>query len=609
MDRLESASAGFAQKSYRFGGFRLRADGTLLRGDVPVLLTTRELAALRLLLAAPGRVLTLQELRQALWTDAPVPADSVSRCIASLRKKLEPEECIEAVYKRGYRLAVAAWPIGLPPGPLPCLAIVPFIAEYGVPEHLGAAVAEESAAGLAGARPAIVSLAARDSVCTLARRGLAPEQIGKMLNADLVLTGRLRALPAHYRLRVEMISVPDGAQVWVEDLFVDRARTGGLESEVVNRVDLRMRAEAGLSIHASGHASGHNSAAGDEAAGQYLSPEQATRRHEAYELLQRARYEWQTMERHRMQDALQHLLRALELSPGYAAAQVELCNLCIMLALYGFMPPAVAADSVRRVAPAAETISGGAEAALPVLGWISFHFDRNLPAALRLFERANRLPYSPLSYNPWIMRAQTLLALSRHRFTEAIELLESTIQIDPWSAWPQARLAWAHHLGGHAAASVQLAHTALQRFPQHEGTQLYGAMILAFNGETGRAVELAQRLAQRLPSFDLATAVHAYTLAMAGQQDAARSILERLEWLSRERYVLKTFSAAAYAALDEPGKALADLRSAEQSRCPWFFLMLADPRLKTLHTQPEFQSMQAILSAMESELQPGEPLR
>jgi tetratricopeptide (TPR) repeat protein len=595
MDRLESASAGFAQKSYRFGGFRLHADGILLHGDVPVSLTSQELAALRLLLAAPGRILTPQELRQALWADAPVPADSVSRCLASLRKKLEPEECIETVYKRGYRLALVARPLGLPPGPLPRLAIVPFITEYGVPEHLGAAVADESAARLAGARPAIVFLAARDSVHTLARRGLTPAQIGKMLDADLVLSGRLRALPAHYRLRAEMISVPDGAQVWVEDLFVDRARIGGLESELVNLVHLRMRAETGLSIHAS---------AADEAAELYLSPEQAARRHEAYELLQRARYEWQTMERHRMQDALQHLLRALELSPGFVAVQVELCNLCATLALYGFMPPPVAADRVRRVAAPAETISRGDEAIFPALGWIGFYLDRNLPAALRLFQRADRLPY-----NPWIMRAQTLLALSRHRFTEAIELLESTIHVDPWSAWPQARLAWAHHLDGRAGTSVQLAQTALERFPQHEETQLYGAMILAFNGETVRAVELAQRLAQRLPSFDLATAVHAYTLAMAGQHDAARSILERLQWLSRERYVLRTFSVAAYAALGEPAKAIEELRSAEQSRCPWFFLMLADPRLKTLHGHPEFQSMRAILSAMESEVQPGESAR
>jgi tetratricopeptide (TPR) repeat protein len=175
------------------------------------------------------------------------------------------------------------------------------------------------------------------------------------------------------------------------------------------------------------------------------------------------------------------------------------------------------------------------------------------------------------------------------------------IHNDPWSPWPHARLAWAHHLDGDATASVQLAHAALERFPHHEGTQLYGATILAFNGETNRAVEIANRLVQRLPYLDLSLSVQAYTLAMDGRHEEAHSILEQLEWFSRERYVLKTFSPAVYVALGQYEKALADLRWSDQSRCPWFFQMLADPRLRPLHGLEEFQSMRGTLSAMEAE--------
>ena len=586
MDRLESASAGFAHSGYRFSGFRLGADGTLHHGERQVYLSLKELAALRLLLAHPGRIVTAQELKQALWGDAPGMADSVSKCLVSLRKKLEPEECIETVYKRGYRLAVAVRPLGEPAGPLLRLAILPFAVEYGVPEHLGAAIAEETGKRIGMARPALASIVARDSVFTLARRGLAPRLIGEMLKADLVLSGTLRALAGHYRLHAEMIHVADGRQAWVEDQLVERSRIGGLETGLVNLVKLRMNA-GGLSISAS--------AAPDEKLEQNPGPERKARR-EAYEILQRGSYEWQTLERHRMQDALQHLLRAVELDPDLAAARVQVAHLCITQTYYGFMLPTVAADLVRRTVAAPEEIPEGAEGILAALGWISFHVDRNLPAALWSFRRTNHLPYCP-----WATRTLTLLALSRHRFPEAIKLLQSAICVDPWSAWLQARLAWAHHLAGEAAASVQLANTALERFPVHEGVQLYGAIILAFNGETERAVELAGGLARSLTYFDLATAVHAYTLAMAGHRDAAQGILERLEWLSRERYVLKSFSPAAYVALGEPEKALAELRSAGESRCPWFFQMLADPRLKPLRERQEFQSMLGILAGMEAE--------
>jgi hypothetical protein len=109
-----------------------------------------------------------------------------------------------------------------------------------------------------------------------------------------------------------------------------------------------------------------------------------------------------------------------------------------------------------------------------------------------------------------------------------------------------------------------------------------------------------------LPDYDLASAVHAYTLACAGRRDEAHSLLERLQWLGRERYVLRSFTPAAYLALGDQAGALAELQAAEEARCPWFFQMLADPRLKALHGCPEFEQMRAILSAMEAEAEKEE---
>jgi hypothetical protein len=53
-------------------------------------------------------------------------------------------------------------------------------------------------------------------------------------------------------------------------------------------------------------------------------------------------------------------------------------------------------------------------------------------------------------------------------------------------------------------------------------------------------------------------------------------------------------------ALGEPDAALAELRASDELRCPWFFQMLADPRLKPLEDRPEFKQMQAILADMEA---------
>ncbi len=593
MPQSFAAAPDLEKSGISFAGFHLEADGTLLRGETPVHLPPKELAALRLLLAHAGRIVTPLQLRQTLWGDVHVTADSVPKCVSSLRARLEPEDCIQTVYKRGYRFTAAVHVLGDGPGGmLPRLAILPLAAGFGVPDHLGSAIAEETMARLTNLRPAPASVLAQDSVFTLAARGLTALETGQALNADLVLAGTLRALPRHYRLRAEMIRVADGTQIWVEDLLVERDRIAGPETELIDRLSFRLSSTmpSELSLRGRAGESLSISAAAEP------EPARALERREAYEFFQRAHHEWQTMQRHRMQDGLQHLLRATELDPSLIGARVDLVNLCVAQSFYGFMSPAVAADIVHRTADSVQEPTLHGEDLLPALGWIRFHADRNLPAALSAFSLSSHLPH-----NPWTTRARSMFALGRHRFSEAIEILRQAIHLDPYAPWLHARLAWALHLSGNAAASVTQIQNTLRQFPDHEGANLYASVILAFNGETAKAQELAHQLAERLPYFDLATAVHAYTLACAGRGDEARAILERLQWLGRERFLLKAFTPVVYVALGEPDNALVELRASNEIRCPWFFQMLADPRLEPLHGFPEFEQMNALLAAMEAD--------
>ena len=208
------------------------------------------------------------------------------------------------------------------------------------------------------------------------------------------------------------------------------------------------------------------------------------------------------------------------------AARADLAHLCVMQAVYGFMPASAAASVARRAAAQIPESAAGARALLPAMGWIRFHVDRNLRAALDAFARSAHLPHDPES-----TRVRTMFLLSRHRFEEALDVLRAAIEVDPYSPWLQAELAWALHLAGEAEASVDQIRKAISQFTEHDGAHLYGAMILAHNGEAARAVELARALAARSAHFDLATSAHAYALACAGRKEEARTLLERLQWL------------------------------------------------------------------------------
>jgi DNA-binding winged helix-turn-helix (wHTH) protein/tetratricopeptide (TPR) repeat protein len=571
----------YQDKEVWFAGFRLQADSTLLRDETVVHLPPKELAALKLLLAHAGQVVTPQQLRHELWGNTHVTADSIPKCISSLRARLAPEECIQTVYKRGYRFIAEVREAGETGHlALPRLAIMPFETGPGIARHLGQAVAEEAVSRLTRQRPSVATVLARDSVFTLANRGLTAQQVGEKLKANLVLTGTLRVLPEQYRLRVEMVRIADGAQIWVEDLLVAQTRIAGLEAELVRLLTLRM-AVGKISDSAPSL--------------RFVERRKRPERREAYEIFQQARYEWQSLQRHRMQDGLRRLSRATELDPSLIPAQSDFVHACVTQALYGFMAPDVAAGHVHRIADSIPDLAQRAETILPALGWVNFHIDRDLPAALEALSLSAHLPH-----DPWTTRSRYYVALSRARFDETFSLLRAALDKDPYSPWLHGRLAWSLHLSGQAAESVDSIRNCLSQYPDHDGSLMYGAMIFAYNGEAEKGVQLAHALSQQSPYLDLATGIHAYTLACAGRGDEARSLQEQLQWLARERYVSRALTPATMVALGDLDGALAEVREAHEGRSPWFFQMLVDPRLKPLHDLPEFKELQAVLTEMEA---------
>lgn len=581
MDRPLPEPAGFQPVTYRFADLQLKSDGTLLRGESVLDLPPLELALLRALLVRQSRVVGATELNRAVWGE-PYPAGQpLTACLASLKEKLAPTDCVETVYRRGYRIVATAEPDQ--PSPvksLPLLAILPFSTGYDVPEYLGLSLTELTMEQLRGAHPATISIAARDSTKALARRGLPRQEIGKLLNAEFLLVAHLSATPASHRVRAEMIQVENDAPLWAEDLIAKRGQIAELAAELTNRLSRRLHGTE-TTIHA---------AATPPAASETSDSER-----EAHDLYLRAHHERQSMERHHMQNAMGRLLRAVELDETLMAARVDLAQLAVLECIYGYLSPRIAATTVRRAAQGVPELNEQAVTILPALAWVEFHFDRDARSALLMMARSAKLPYDATNTRTrsWIMH-------SRHRFGEAVELLRAALRTDPWSPWLQAALAWSLHLAGEREVSIVQAKKIVELFPDYENSLLFAAMILAYNEEFEPALEAAKTLTTRAPHYDLAISAHAYALACAGHRDEARELLDRLHWLSGERYVLKTLNAATHLVLGETAAALAELRNANEGRCPWFFHALGDPRLKSLHGHPEFAELNAVLAKMEA---------
>jgi hypothetical protein len=221
--------------------------------------------------------------------------------------------------------------------------------------------------------------------------------------------------------------------------------------------------------------------------------------------------------------------------------------------------------------------------------------EHNLGFALQMINGVG-----PSGHGSWNKTLRVMLALSRFRFEEAHHLLVEALRDDPPVALSSGPIGMGSSFGRKSAGEPDLAENSLAMFPGDERVELCAALTLAFNDDPNRAAGLAHSVALRQPQLDIAAAIEAYALARGRRHSEAKAILERLQWLGRERYVLRAFTAGAYAALGDVDGAIAELQAAEEAHCPWFFQTLADPRLRPLAGNSEFERMRGRLERMET---------
>src|SRR5262245_45454387 len=103
-----------------FDPFRLDpGNARLWRGEQAIALTPKAFAVLAYLLQHPGRLVTKDELLQAIWADSLVTDASLKVCIREVRKALrdQPQKprFIETVHRRGYRFIAETTVVDPPP--------------------------------------------------------------------------------------------------------------------------------------------------------------------------------------------------------------------------------------------------------------------------------------------------------------------------------------------------------------------------------------------------------------------------------------------------------------------------------------------------------------
>ena len=245
--------------SYRFGDFRVDTTAyTLRRAGEPVPLSPRPFDLLVYLLRNPRRLVTKDELLDALWPGVAVTENTLTRAVSELRRALDDTpgapRCIETVPRRGYRW-IAPTGVEASPG-------------ESVPRPAGRAVAVVDFANLTGDEalgwlaPGIAETVTNDLrtldglrvidrwrvVEAAVEAGPSPAGIAAAVEADLVVAGSYQRVADRLRVTARMLEVGTG------DTVADAKADGRLDSIFELEDQIVRQFSAGLGLAGDGGA-------------------------------------------------------------------------------------------------------------------------------------------------------------------------------------------------------------------------------------------------------------------------------------------------------------------------------------------------------------------
>ena len=585
---------------YCFAEFTLDpARAALLRNGEEIPLRQRTFEVLTHLVRNSGRLVSKQELFEAVWRDVAVTDDSLVQCLVEIRKALGDEQHrVRTVRGRGYLfegaatdapkatarafpsrrmalllggiaiLAVGAWLYGrsraIPH--ISTLAVLPFEqTAVGDPSELGGGLLEEVVSALGQIDPERLRVLSRRSTASYVSTGKSAAVIGQELGADYLVEGVIHEQGASWQIRFAVVRARDQVHVWTGTFDRDRSTLLSLQTELGRAVAQQIR----LTL----------SARQDQA----LIRRQA-RHPEAYEYYLRGRALWAKPNRAALYAAIGEYKQAIALDPEYALAYAGLADAYSALPITSDVPPLDVAGDARNAATRAVRADDLLAEAHAALGWQEFWFGWNWPAAEASLRRAIAL--DPNYANARRSLGHVLSNSGRH--SEALAEMARARELDPFSPLMHGLSAQTAYNARNFPLAERHARQSLAIDPNFWGGYVNLGQALAGQGRYEEAL-VAIAEGYRLAGNAKGLTRRAYVLGRMGRTAEAKELLGELEEAARP--VPPYEIAAVHAGLGDANRAFAWLEKAYAARDANLVFLPVDPKMDPIRGDARFQAL------------------
>jgi TolB-like protein len=393
-----------------------------------------------------------------------------------------------------------------------------------------------------------------------------PQQAGRELNVDSVLTGRIVQRKNTWIVAAELMDVANGFQIWGQRYTRIPTSMLEIEQQIAKDISRELRPR--------------------------LAPKRKkdlfkryTDNTEAYQLYLKGRYYWNQRTHDGLRKGIQYFQQAINEDNNYALAYAGLSDCFQLLGGYRILPPADAFSQAKSAATKALEIDKNLAEAHTSLALASLYFDWDWVKAEKGFKLAIRLRPSYATARQWY--THYLMAVGRP--SQALTSIEEAHSLDPLSLVINTHLGWALYFVRRFEEAVEQLNKTIGLDPDYTLARFVLGQCyvrLARYPEAISEIQLAASLSGRLPSVLSALG---YTRGLMGEGAEARKILDELHLLSAKRYVSAYDMALVHLGLGETDRVMEWLEKAFKERSSWMVWLKAEPVFDNLRSDPRFQ--------------------
>ncbi len=576
-----------APRLLRFDVFELdvRA-GELRKRGMKVRLQGQPLLVLASLLQRAGDLVTREELRAQIWpADTFVDFDhSLHNAVARLREALgdstDKPRFIETLPRRGYRFIASVTEVKPEQNvPVrrerePAAPQVQAIAVLPMEDLSGDQAHEYFADGMTEAL--ITSLAKIKALRVISRtsamqyKGVRKSlpQIARELNVDAVIEGSVLRSGERVRINAQLIHAASDQHLWAESYERDFRDVLSLQSEIAGQVADEVKV--------------------------ILTPEERQRLRsdrpvdpQAHEWYLKARYYWNKRTEESVKKSLIYFQQAIDQDPTYARGYAGMADAYHIFGYYNVLSPAEAYPKAKAAALKAAELDPGMAEPHATLGVVKRDYEWDWTGANAEFERAMEINPGYVEAYHW--RSTLLSMLGRHE--EGILEKKKALALDPLSVVIRTDLARMLYFSRDYERALEEYRDAVQMDPNFAGTRLGLGQVYQQLGRLEESIaelETGMRLLSGSP-FALARLAHGY--AVGAQMEKAKSGLEQLLRLSREKYVSPYDVALVHIGLRQMDDAFRELDRALDQRSLWMGYLNVEPQMDPLRSDPRFEKL------------------